>query len=383
MKITHFEVHDRLLDWTLEDMRLDAFNLLVGVSGAGKTRIIRALERVCRVAMGGSEGDSPWDSSWVLTFEHQGTSYRWEVETEPPPVFEGGQNGSTRHAEQPLIHRERLIQGERTLLDRTPEKLEVGGKPTVRLDRARSAFTLLKEDEAFSPFYRAFSQVIFDHRFKAPDYGLESESWFEQEQERYRSAEELVADVALPLHHKAEMLQARFPDEFRRIQEWFHEAFPTVEELRVLRLRENAAGGQRFYSMALCAREAGVSPWISFGEMSSGMQRFLVLLVHLAFAPRGTVALIDELEASMGVNCLPAVTRFLLSRAPDLQFVITSHHPYIIDQIPPRHWKLVTRRGSHVRVLGAADVPALREHSHLDAFTRLMNLSEYTEGVSS
>jgi hypothetical protein len=112
------------------------------------------------------------------------------------------------------------------------------------------------------------------------------------------------------------------------------------------------------------------------------MQRYLSFLIHLSFAPPGTVVLIDELESSLGVNCLPAVTRFLLSRAPNLQLVLTSHHPYIIEQIPPSHWKIVTRKGSRVRVLDAEKIPAMAEdRSHLDRFTRLINLPEYEHGV--
>lgn len=94
------------------------------------------------------------------------------------------------------------------------------------------------------------------------------------------------------------------------------------------------------------------------------------------------MVLIDELEASFGVNCLPAATDLLLSRAPDIQFIVTSHHPYIIDRIPSRYWKIVTRRGSHVRVLDATTIPALTQgKSHLDNFSRLINLPEYEHGI--
>jgi hypothetical protein len=72
----------------------------------------------------------------------------------------------------------------------------------------------------------------------------------------------------------------------------------------------------------------------------------------------------------------------LLRRAPDLQFIVTSHHPYIIEKIPPEHWKIVTRRGSHVRVLDARAIPALvKGRSRLDHFTRLINLPEYEQGI--
>ncbi|WP_187345787.1 hypothetical protein [Sorangium cellulosum] len=40
MKILTFEFQSARRGWTLEPMALDAFNLLVGVSGAGKSQAI-------------------------------------------------------------------------------------------------------------------------------------------------------------------------------------------------------------------------------------------------------------------------------------------------------------------------------------------------------
>ena len=48
MKITSFSFTDLKTSWTLEETSFDAFNLLVGVSGAGKTKIVEALKRVAQ-----------------------------------------------------------------------------------------------------------------------------------------------------------------------------------------------------------------------------------------------------------------------------------------------------------------------------------------------
>ncbi|WP_437621594.1 AAA family ATPase [Sorangium sp. So ce1151] len=266
-------------------------------------------------------------------------------------------------------------------MDRTPERFLLNGRAIPKLDRAKSAIAVLKEDPAMEPLYAAFSRCIFRALEGLPAYGFRFGS-VEDQRRNYQSAADIGADFSLPLHGKAELLQEWFPDAFAEIKEAFQEAFPTVEKLKVHRRHypKLAKDGASF--ITLTARESGVDEWISFADMSSGMQRYLSFLVHLSFAPPGTVVLIDELESSLGVNCLPAVTRFLLSRAPDLQFILTSHHPYIIEQIPPTHWKIVTRKGSRVRVLDAGELPAMAEgRSHLDRFTRLINLPEYEHGV--
>ena len=46
--------------------------------------------------------------------------------------------------------------------------------------------------------------------------------------------------------------------------------------------------------------------------------------------PDGSVILIDEFENSLGVNCLDEITEDVVKESRRLQFILTSHHPYII-----------------------------------------------------
>ena len=112
------------------------------------------------------------------------------------------------------------------------------------------------------------------------------------------------------------------------------------------------------------------------------MLRTLVHLFELYLAPPGSVIIIDEFENSLGVNCMPQLTDFIMSWAPGLQFILTSHHPYIINKIPIDTWKLVKRHGGHVRIISARDIPSLQNVSHQQAFIRPINLLEFEEGIS-
>lgn len=111
--------------------------------------------------------------------------------------------------------------------------------------------------------------------------------------------------------------------------------------------------------------------------MSSGMRRTLVHILELVLCPRATVLLIDEYENSMGINCLPAITNHMLDRAGELQFIITSHHPYVINKVAKDHWMVVRREGSVVELLPASAIPSLDTRSSQDAFVQLMNSKEY------
>lgn len=393
MKLKTFQFHEDASGWTLEKMRLDDFNLLVGLSGAGKTRIVRALDGVQATALGDFPSPKPerqarlglWGASWVVEFEHDGTDYRWEVKTEPPgdptAAFKGG---AIVEPELPFIHEERIWQGAELLVERTPERLVLQGRSLPRLDRVKSVIALLKEDIPLRAIHEGFSHWFSRQLSAVADFDFSPDIFRDPAIEKYSSAEAIGADLTLSLHHKAAYLSMRSPKEFGDVVATFREAFPTVEDVQVRHdfppawAHEDTRG---LFQVALWVLEHGVREGVPFWQLSSGMQRTLAFLLHLAFAPPGMVVLIDEFENSLGVNCLPVLTRFLLERAPSLQLIITTHHPFLIEQIPTRHWKLVTRRGSTVRVLGATEVEALREESHLDRFTRLINLTEYEHGI--
>jgi hypothetical protein len=75
------------------------------------------------------------------------------------------------------------------------------------------------------------------------------------------------------------------------------------------------------------------------------------------------------------------VTSSILTSERDLQFIITSHHPYIINNIDYHYWKLVTRNGSILKAENATKYGIGR--SKHEAFTQLINLDAYAEGIAS
>ncbi len=367
MRILSFEYQDAD-GWALEPMKLDAFNLLVGLSGAGKTRVLRVIENICAIALGVDKVPS---ASFAVAFEHDALAYRWEADLEPLALDE----------DAPLIKTERIVRGADVLVERTAERFIFEGNTLPRLDRGQSAISMLKAEASMAPLHAAFSRCVFRQLNAMPRWDTRTAAQFERQCLQYASVEALGADFSLAIHGKAELFQELFRPAFVEMESAFREAFPLIETLEV---RRTVLPNVSREMVTIVARERGVESLIRFSAMSSGMQRYLSFLVHLSFAPPGTVVLIDELESSFGINCLPAAVDFLLSRAPNLQLILTSHHPYIIQKIPTDLWKIVTRKGSHVRVLDAAAIPDLEEsRSHLDRYTRLVNQPEYANGIQS
>ena len=126
-------------------------------------------------------------------------------------------------------------------------------------------------------------------------------------------------------------------------------------------------------------QDADSEEWIPQERMSSGMFRTLIYIIEVITAPEGSVILIDEFENSLGINCMSEVTDFILDHADGLQFIITSHHPYIINNIPWQDWKIVSRKGSRIKTKKATEISALNTASSLDKFTQLINALDFEE----
>jgi predicted ATPase len=167
---------------------------------------------------------------------------------------------------------------------------------------------------------------------------------------------------------------------FEKIKMRFIEIFPQVEDVRFVK-PEREGLFRMFESIPrLEIKEKTVSGWIEQEALSSGMYKTFMHISEMYLWQEGTVVLIDEFENSLGVNCLDILTEDLLHENRRLQFIVTSHHPYIINNISPKHWKVVTRKGGVVSTQDASEL-RLDSSSHR-AFTQLINREEFTEGIS-
>src|SRR5205085_2127638 len=84
---------DTLTGWRLTPP-MDFFpdlTLLVGVSGAGKTQILRTICRLRDIARDRNANTRAWGVSWRVTFHTAGKQYTWsgELEKDPLPELEG------------------------------------------------------------------------------------------------------------------------------------------------------------------------------------------------------------------------------------------------------------------------------------------------------
>lgn len=381
-----FKQNDPL--WHLEPVRFSDFNLLVGVSGVGKTRTLNRLEAVC--AAGRGHGRGFHDSEWEIEVDTQHGPITWSGVTEKlSSSMQLGSDRSDGGSQSPgrrrptFLHEVVRNERQQELVVRDEDGIRLlGSEKPIRMKGEESVVSLLQNEETIAPLYRALGQV---HRSRSALWSVVA---FDvdriNELQRESKTFEALQNATVPMAAKAYVLQEKFPERFSSLVETYREIFPRVEKIVIgptSELREADAPRSREELVEIVIEEHGVEGPIFWNGISAGMRRTLRHILDLTLVPQGTVILVDEYENSMGINCLEAVTDLLLKPERDLQLIITSHHPYVINNVPVEHWLMVNREGSTVRITPASQLPAFDTKSKQDAFTRLVSATDYLDGV--
>lgn len=363
-------------------------NLLVGISGAGKTSILKAISNLKRIANGESINGVKWDVE-LLTNDH--VRYHWLGEFEVRKArslikIEEDEVNSNDGENRVSIISETLLKDQEVLIKRNQEVIEFKHSKTPKLPSYLSCIELFNQEEDVFPVRQEFNKMVFNPlKFNISSSTLDK---ILRDYE-YTSLSELQSSQ-LPISDKLLITYKKYPDTFEIIKRKFLDIFPQVEDLKIEFL-EPFKLGDLLVSLTriglleelprIQIKEKNSHVWIVEPNISSGMIKSLMFLATIELSPDGSVILIDEFENSLGVNCLDTLTEDLLVNYRDLQFIITSHHPYIINNISPAYWKIVTRKGGVIQVHNAADFHISKTRQK--AFIDLINvLEEFPQGIS-
>ncbi len=379
MKIIEFSFKDNLHQWQLEPIFFSDFNLIVGVSGVGKTQILNSLRTVVDIAKGTEFNGISWEMSFSID---NGKVYNWSgkyetLEREQTGGFEDDFYGL---AKTPRIKQERLESDGEVLIDRRGQEILFCGEPTPRLCPYESAVNLLRCEPRISPVNRAFEQVITSDSVKtAQNTYLYHIHTIADIFDKFNTLERIQSSKFNTLV-KLSLLNECQPDLFNEIKGDFIAIFPQVEDIKIEISQQNFQD-KTLITHHLKLKEKGVRGWVAQERISSGMYKAFLQLAQIHLWQRNSVIIIDEFENSLGINCIDAITDAIMTHPEDLQFIITSHHPYIINNVSPEHWKVVQRHKDKV-ITSDAETLGLGKSNH-EAFIQLINDDRYTEGIST
>jgi predicted ATPase len=378
MKILSFKFQDQALEWKLEETSFNKLTLLVGASGVGKTQILKAVHALKEIA----EGNSLNGVEWSVVFEvEKGQIFSWTgaFETQKITIFEEEEEAVKRNQSN-LIH-ERISLNGKVIAERKKEKIFFLDKATIKLSPQESLMSLLKEEDAIKEASIALKKIHFSDQsdsLKEPfKIRLFNANKLARKYDSLKKIQEADEDIRVKLF----LIYRNDKKVFNLIKDRFRDIFPQIEDIKVAPLDiedEDVPSIFKDYPF-IQIKEAGVKKWVGQERISSGMFRTLIHVSELYLCSEGTVFLIDEFENSLGINCINEITDDILKSRRQLQFILTSHHPYIINNIHFNNWKVVTRNAGVVKTHTGAEYN-LGASKH-DAFMQLLQLEEYQTGA--
>lgn len=365
MRIKYLEFKNLSEDYEIE--RVDFFDnltLLVGVSGAGKTQILRALRDVCSFAVG-RELSYAFRAKLGMQFK-EGETYEWNVVTELNELSTG-KSDAIRIVEESLTDNRG-----KCVFSKKEEEVAL-----LEYDKVPA----LKEDESLISLYRNLEEIGKVYA------GLEDVelSNLERDLERTMPADiiggknpitpEVASILSGSMHwspfDRFGFMKIADNEKYKKakdaVLEEFQEVFPMVQEIDY---RKNHSSE---YGIVIKTNNR----WVYQRAISSGMLKTLWHILNLRTAPRNAVILLDEFENGLGINCIDVVSSMIMEERSDIQVIITSHHPYIINKIPMSNWKIVRRKKKKVITVDAKEYN-LGESKH-EAYIQLMNKLQYEE----
>ena len=387
MAVRKLEFEDLQQPWKLAITEFGDFNLLVGLSGVGKTRTLRVLQSIGKAASG-DEDHGLRHCRWNIEVETSQGVFSWKAETVPDSNIDSKIDVDEeffRLSPSPNIRftfEEIRRENGDIIASRDEDRLFLNEKESPKLRPADSIVSLFDE-EPISTIRNALSAIHFSRTRTEGQLRPFDLPRLEKMIDEIGDIDALKKNRSLDLMSKAFVLEKKFPDHFRAVEEQLFEIFDSVEELRIGPRRDFSSiiltGPIDFLVPAF--KERGVKGWIYGGNMSAGMARTLMHILEIYLEPPGSVLLIDEYENGMGVNCLSQVTELIIERSKELQLIFTSHHPFVIDTIPKNLWMVMRRNGYEVSVLRVQDIERLNTESNQDAFIQLVNAPEYMHGL--
>lgn len=370
MRIKKLEYYDDEYKWRLAAVDfLPNLNLLVGVSGVGKTRILRSIYSLKTIANGRSLNGVKWDVCFVAD---NNIEYTWSGEFETREGTISISESASEDDQVKLIYEKLVCDSQRVIIERKDSEIILNGTKTPKLSPFESVIELFKEEDQIAPIKESLDKIIFADSENIDKYWRLPVSIFKKFEKTSLSN---LKESGLPVPIKLSILYRTLPEEFNKIKEAFMTVFPNVSDVKVETIRDEnipiALSKLLEEATTVSIKEKGITDWIE--NISSGMLKTLMYISELYLSPENSIVLIDEFENSLGVNCLDSVTELVLDNKK-LQFIITSHHPYIINNVSPAYWKIVTRKAGLVTVKNSEDFHI--SESRQKAFIDLINVLE-------
>lgn len=340
--------------------------LLVGLSGVGKTQILNAVEYSFNLAVDKDVLLQPFRVSMGMTIDKD--NYEWSYE-----INNLNQKELLLKEEEYGFVFEQLKCNEECLFKREKENITVLGYDKVPQPKKDESLLLqYSEDKKFERLISEIRKLYLIEIELAIRGGIRSENFSILKSKvedilQKRKHIEFKAFSHLPVPLKLYIAKNYYYDDlYIKIFDAVKELFIEIEDIDIIEdtVREMYLVSIQVYGKRLLQN-----------DISNGMLKTIYYILELLTMPENSLVLIDEFENGLGVNCIDSLSEVMLSERTDLQFIMTSHHPKIINSVEQNKWKIIDREGSIIKNKDS-EAYGIGNSRH-DAYFNLINRWEY------
>lgn len=363
-------------DWSFGDISFDRINLLVGDSATGKTKYMNMVINFFLLL---TSDRIMFRGDWEADFEIEQMTYHYRLKTE-----------FSAFNELMIVFEELTnLDENRTLFKRDKSEIIWENKTLPKLSSDKTCFSLLREERLIKPLFQNLKNIIA-RRF----YGDELSKNFnltilppgvEKSLVNSKNVQPLIVED-VGFHNKMNILKQMDINGFNKVIDLIKTAFPFIEKADVLNVSQvmqsfSTVPPIQVQTPVFCIQEKNISHWIPCNDISSGMQKLFLLILDTYLLRDAGILFIDEYENSLGINAINFLPDLINSISDTCQFIITSHHPYIINTISIEDWKVFHRKGTNVTITPGKELKERYSRSKQEYFVQLLNDPLYNGGI--
>ena len=345
----------------------DDITLLVGLSGVGKTQILNAIEYSLKLAVNKNLRLEPYNTT--LCFQIGEEVYVWSYRIQQDHTEDIFESKEIKY----FFAYEKLqnIKGD-ILMQRTSDTIQVTGYDKVPTPKKDESLLVQYSEDAFVKPIISEMLKLYPIEIEMDVRGAIAQESFnmfkakikESFKENEKQPFEKFSHLPVPL--KIYITKKYYPQMYAQIFSAVKELFMEINSIDIVEDPD-----REIYLVAIDV----YGKRLLQHEISNGMLKTIYYIVELITMSKNSLVLIDEFENGLGVNCIDVLAELLLGERRDLQFVITSHHPKIINQISNKKWKIIERDIATVKNFTAEEYGIM--HSQHDAYFNLINRWEF------
>ena len=345
----------------------DDITLLVGLSGVGKTQILNAIEYSLKLAVNKNLRLEPYNTT--LCFQIGEEVYVWSYRIQQDHTEDIFESKEIKY----FFAYEKLqnIKGD-ILMQRTSDTIQVTGYDKVPTPKKDESLLVQYSEDAFVKPIISEMLKLYPIEIEMDVRGAIAQESFnmfkakikESFKENEKQPFEKFSHLPVPL--KIYITKKYYPQMYAQIFSAVKELFMEINSIDIVEDPD-----REIYMVAIDV----YGKRLLQHEISNGMLKTIYYIVELITMSNNSLVLIDEFENGLGVNCIDVLAELLLGERRDLQFVITSHHPKIINQISNKKWKIIERDIATVKNFTAEEYGIM--HSQHDAYFNLINRWEF------